>query len=101
MSRKDAVVLASRTLALLLTVWALAEASYLPASVHSFLRYINQEPGASTAVQYWRHYYLITLSFVATRMVGFALLARWLFKGGPEVEELLSPPASHENAVQS
>jgi hypothetical protein len=28
MSRKDAVVLASRTLALLFTVWALAEASY-------------------------------------------------------------------------
>jgi hypothetical protein len=41
MSRKDAVVLASRTLALLLTVWALAEAGNLPASLHSFLRYMN------------------------------------------------------------
>ena len=101
MSRKDAVVLASPTLALLLTVWALAEASYLPASLQSFLRYINQEPGTSTAIQYWRHYHLISLSFVTARMAGFALLAMWLFKGGPEVEDLLSPPAPHENAVQS
>jgi hypothetical protein len=101
MTRKDAVVLASRTLALLLTVWALTEASYLPASLHSFLRYIDQGPGASTAVQYWRHYYLITLSFIATRMVGFALLAMWLFKGGREVEELLSPRTPQENAVEN
>jgi hypothetical protein len=89
MSRKDAAGLASRTLALLLTVWALAEASSLPATLHSFLRYINREPGASTAVQYWRHYYLISLSFLVTRMIGFSLLARGLFRGGPEVEELL------------
>ena len=100
MSRKDAVVLASRTLALLLTVWALAEAGNLPASLHSFLRYMNQEPGASTAVQYWRHYYFISLSFIVTKMVGFALLARWLFKGGPEVEEPLSPAPHNENAIR-
>jgi len=98
MSRKDAVVLASRTLALLLMVWALVEASYLPQSLHSFLRYINQEPGSSTAIQYWRHYHLIGLSFVVTRMVGFSLLARWLYRGGPEVEELFSQ-APHGDAV--
>jgi hypothetical protein len=99
MSRKDAVVLASRTLALLLVVWALTEASYLPQSLHSLLRYINQEPGSSTAVQYWRHYYLIGLGFVVIRMVGFSLLATWLFKGGPEVEELLSPSLHREDAA--
>ena len=76
MSRKDAIALASRTLALLLIVWALAEASYLPESLHSFLRYLNQEPGSSTAIQYLRHYHLIRLSFIVTRMVGFALMAR-------------------------
>ena len=100
MSRKDAVLLASRTLALLLTVWALVEASYLPANMHSFLRYVNQEPGASTAIQFWRHYDLISLSFNVTRMIGFSLLAKWLFKGGPEVEELLSP-GPHESARQN
>jgi hypothetical protein len=101
MSRKDALVLASRTLALLLAVWGLAEASYLPECLHSFLRYINQEPGSSTGIQYLRHYYLIRLGFLVTRIVGFSLMARWLYKGGPEVEELLLYPAPQENAVQN
>jgi hypothetical protein len=94
MSRKDAVVLASRTLALLLTVWALSEASGLPGSLYSFLHYINQEPGSSTATQYWLHYHLITLGFLVTRIVGFSLMARWLYQGGPDVEQLVSgaPP---------
>jgi hypothetical protein len=99
MSRKDALALASRTLALLLAVWALSEASYLPESLHSFLRYINQEPGSSNQIQYWRHYHLIGLGFLITRIVGFSLMARWLYKGGPEVEELLLRTASQENAV--
>ena len=101
MSGKDAVVLASRTLALLLTVWALVEVSYLPESLHSFLRYMNQEPGSSTVIQYWRHYYLIRLAFVVARIIGFSLMARWLYQGGPEVEALLSGEARQENAVQN
>ena len=101
MSRRDAIVLASRTLAVLLTVWALTDVSYLPGTVHSFLRYINQEPGSSTSVQYYRHYYLISLSFLITRIVGYSLTARWLYKGGEEVEALLLPSATQGNAVQN
>jgi hypothetical protein len=101
MSKKDAVVLASRTLALLLTVCALGEASYLPEILHSFLPYIHQEPGSSTAIQYWRHYYVIRLAFLVTRIIGFSLMARWLYQGGPEVEALLSGDAPQENAVQN
>lgn len=37
MSKKDAVVLASRTLATLLIVWALTEVSHLPSALLSFL----------------------------------------------------------------
>jgi hypothetical protein len=96
MTRKDGVVLASRTLALLLTIWALAEASYLPEFLHSFRRYINQEPSSSLA-----HYYLIRTGFLVTRTVGYSLMARWLYKGGPDVEELLSGAAPQNNAVQS
>jgi hypothetical protein len=101
MSRKDAVVLASRTLALLLTVWALGEASNLPGDLHSFLRYNKPELGSSIAVQYSRHYYLIRLGFLITRIVGFSLMARWLYKGGSEVEELLLPSDLEENSVQN
>ena len=101
MSRKDAVQLAGRTLATLLMVWALAELSYLPGRLHSFLHYENQGAYSSTAAnQYLRHYYLIDLGFLMTRVVGYFLMARWLYKGGPEIQELLLPepeedPADH------
>jgi hypothetical protein len=91
MSRKDAVVLAARTLAALLTVWALTDVSYLPERLHSFLYYLSQEPPSSASIQHLRHYYLIGLGFLVVRIVGYSLLARWLYKSGPEVEELLLP----------
>jgi hypothetical protein len=97
MSRKDAVLLASRTLAALLIVWALSDLSYLPERLNSFLRYSSQEPISTIAVQYWRHNSLLALGFLITRIIGFSLMAMWLRKGGPEVEELLLPPGSEEN----
>jgi hypothetical protein len=101
MSKKDALLLASRTLALLLAVWALTEVSYLPESLLSFFRYRDQEPGSSTAILYWRHYHLITLGFLVTRIAGFSLMARWLYKGGSDVKQLFLPSESHESAGQS
>jgi hypothetical protein len=73
-SRKDAVLLASRTLAVLLTVSALADVSYVPERLHSFLHYLNYE-SSSAATEYMRHYYLIALGFLVTRIIGFALMA--------------------------
>jgi hypothetical protein len=95
-SRKDAVTLASRTLAVLLTVWALADLSYLPGRLHSFLHYGT--PSSTAATQYLRHYYLIEVGFLVTRVIGYSLMARWLFKGGLEIEELLLPEPE-ENAA--
>lgn len=100
MSRKEAVVLASRSLAMFVTIWALTEVSYLPGALHSFLRYSNRIADSSATKQYWHHYHLIALGFLVTRIVGYSLTARWLFKAGPEVEELLLPaveeaPAQH------
>ena len=98
MSRKDAIVLASRTLAVLLTVWALSSLSALPETIYSFIRYANLEPGDSNYVQYWRHHYLIELGFLITRIVGYSLMARWLYRGGPEIEELLLPLSLEETS---
>jgi hypothetical protein len=99
MTRQDAVVLASRTLSVLLLVWALTEASYLPDRVYAFLHYSDQVSVFSPAAQYWHHYHLISLSFLIIRIVGYALTARWLLKCGPEVEELLLG-ASETRAVR-
>lgn len=95
-SRKDGVMLASRTLATLLIVWAMNEVSHLPGTLHSFLNYLNRESSSSPGVEYMRHSYLISLSFLITRVIGYSLMAMWLYKGGPEVEELLLPePEEH------
>lgn len=98
MSRRESIELASRALALLLAIWALGEASGLPRVAQSFLHYANQETGSSSAIQYWRHYYLISLGFLLTRIIGFSLMARWLYKGGTDVEELLLPQPQQGSA---
>jgi|SRR5579863_8784034 len=98
MSKKDAVTLASRTLATLLIVWALTEVSHLPGVLQSYLHYLNHEP-ASSGVDYMRNSYLISLGFLITRIVGYSLMARWLYQGGPEIEELLLPPESQEDVA--
>jgi hypothetical protein len=91
MTKRDAVVLASRTLAVLFIVWALSELSYLPERVQSCLHYFDSRTVSSASTPYLRHYYLTEVGFLATRIVGYSLLARWLYKCGPEVEELLMP----------
>lgn len=95
MSRKDAILLASRSLAVLLIVWALTDISYLPGSVHTFFHYLNYEH-ATPGTEYLRHYYLIALGFLITRIVGYSLVARWLYRGGPEIEGLLLPMAEED-----
>lgn len=96
MSREEAVVVASRTLAVLLMVWALTDVSYLPGYVYAFLHYWNVELPSPTATQYYRHSELISLGFLVVRIIGYATLARWLFNGGAEVAELLLPSVSAE-----
>ena len=101
MSRREAILLASRTLAILLTVWALTDVSYLPGSVYAFRHYSSIELTSPNATLYYRHSNLISLSFLITRIIGISLMARWLYKGGPDIEELLLPGSSEENAPQS
>jgi hypothetical protein len=101
MPREDAVIVASRTLALLLAVGAFQEASYLPETLQSFTRYNRVELGASTASDYWRHSYLIRLGFQVTRLVAFSLMARWLYKGGSDVEEMFFKAESSQKPLHN
>ena|SRR5271165_3696501 len=102
MSREDAVLLASRALAVLFIVWALAEVANVPGYVQSFLHYSGHQAISSTNPEYWdywQHHYLIDLSFVITKIIGFSLMSRWLFKGGPEVAELLLPSIQENRSI--
>ena len=68
---------------------------------YSFLRYANQDATSSAAIYWRRHHYFIEISFLVTRILAFSLLARWLYKGGPQVEELLFPSDVQENTTQN
>ncbi len=96
MSKEEAVILASRTLGLLMIVWALADLSHLPGTAYTFIHYANVELSSPAVTQYYRHSDLIALCFLITRIIGFSLLARWLFQAGPEVVEALLPGAARE-----
>jgi hypothetical protein len=103
MSREDAIVLASRVLAMLVTLWVLTDLSYLPGYVLSFRYYGGHEvisPTSAEYWQYWRHHYLVEMGFLITRIVGLSLAARWLFKDGPEVWELSLPSGSPQPTTQ-
>jgi len=56
MSRADAVLLASRALAVLFIVWALAEVANVPGYVQSFLHYSGHQAISSTNPEYWDYW---------------------------------------------
>lgn len=91
MTRKDGIVVGSRVLATVIAIWALTDVSYLPAEIHSFVRYAAAETPLSEAIAYWRHHYLIEVGFTITRIVGYSMMSVWLYRCGPEIEELLLP----------
>lgn len=91
MSKKDAVLLASRVIAVYLTVWLLTDVAFLPERLFSFIHYSKLEPINGSGNHYLRQYYFIGLVILVTRIVGLSILARWLYKGGPSVEALLLP----------
>ena len=101
MTRRDAIVLGSRLLAIFLTIGTLAKLTYLPSYLDSFLRYASHVTPTSSANDYLRHHYLIELGFLVTRIIGYALTAAWLFRCGPDIEELLLPGNLRQDANRS
>lgn len=104
MSKQEAIVIASRALAILMSVWALVDVSYLPEYVQSYVHYMYYETTTSTDLrylQYMQHIHLISLAFLVTRLIGYSLLARWLFKGGPDIAELLLPSSGQDMTIRA
>lgn len=99
MSRRDAVVLASRTLALLLIVWIFSECCSLPELLLSYIHYLRYEP-ATAYVDYMRHYHLALLTVTVAKLIGFSVLANWLFKAGPDVAATLLPSGLDQDLAQ-
>ncbi len=81
MTRRDAVVLASRALALYLICWALNDVTALPQLVIA----LRHHTGVLGTHDSWWDYYRVESTFYVVRIVGLFLTAEWLIKCGDGV----------------
>jgi hypothetical protein len=88
MTKRDAVVLASRALALYLICWGLNELTILPQVIFQFRHH-----GSTAAHDYLWNYYRIELTFYIVRTVALFIAAEWLIKCGPGVHKYFLPSA--------
>jgi len=93
LKRKDVILIASRTLALLFLAWALVDLAALPEHLFSLVRYRMQGTRVPWDVYMSRLYLIATIS-VALRMIALFAAAEWLWRGGPKVESLFSRSSS-------
>ncbi|SRR6266700_7739207 len=94
MTKREAVLLASRALSLYLLCWGLSDLSYVPRLLFSFAHH----SAVATSRDYLWGYYLIDLVFHAIRIVALFAAASWLYKCGPRVEGFFLP--TETTAVQ-
>jgi hypothetical protein len=89
MSRKELVLLVSRTFALLLITWAFAEITVLPDHLFSFFHALSKRSVLATS-DYSSRYYLILTAGNVLRMIAFLFAAALFWRCGPRVEALFS-----------
>lgn len=75
MTKREAVVLASRVVALYLICWALSDISRLPQEIMGF-----QHHGTAAAHDWIWSLYRVELTFYVVRIVGLLIAAEWLIK---------------------
>ena len=87
MSRKELVLVVSRTLSLLLIAWALVEITYLPERLFSLSHHVS-ERSVLASEDYWTRYYLLITLFLVVRIIALFIAALMFWKCGPRVQTL-------------
>jgi hypothetical protein len=85
MSSKEAVTIISRLLAVYFLAWLLSDLTYLPSHLFSLLHH-EKALGAS-GTTYWRDSDLISLSFLALRIVALFFAVQWFYRAGSAIQE--------------
>jgi hypothetical protein len=99
MSRKEAVLLVSRALAVIQFVTALLDITHLPEwlmSLHHHERLI-EALGISNTDEYWRSYDQVGVAFLFARIAGLLVLTLVFWNCGPWFERVLLPKRSSQN----
>jgi|SRR5579884_775529 len=115
LSKKDAVLLISRALALYLLFWAVTDLLLLPGELNSIIHHLRdlREPvtGGNTlgSETYFHHvhdyqlrFYLFSMFATVARIAAWILAAGWFYRCGPRVQHFfLSSPEQEEPISRS
>ncbi len=84
MDRTEAMKLACRTLALLIIVWALSDATYLPERSYELWHYSHQVSvlGLTESQQYFAKWHALTLATNIVRVLGLLIAAAIFWRRG-------------------
>jgi len=88
MSKKDLALIASRFFALLMSVWALMEISYLPEHLFAFRHYVSQRSVLSSQDYYTSLHFLVVISCIL-RITALLVLAILFWKPKAWLESIL------------
>jgi hypothetical protein len=93
MSRKEAVLLVSRALAILQLIFALMELTYLPIRLISLNHHTTRVDvlGPSGYDDFWNGYYRVDIGFMFARIVIYLVFAFVFWNCGPWIERVLLP----------
>lgn len=86
MTKREAVSVASRVVALCLICWALTDVTYLPQVILEFRHH-----GTAANHDFWWNYYRVDLTFYVVRIVVLFVAAEWLIKCGDGVYRYFLP----------
>jgi hypothetical protein len=89
MTREDAAIVASRSLAMRMAVWTLVELTELPEWLLSLMHHLGQQSVLGTR-DYWTSYYSVVLALHVIRVLVTSLAGAWFWKGGPLPDKLFA-----------
>ncbi|MGD0106292.1 MAG: hypothetical protein ABSC06_19960 [Rhodopila sp.] len=93
MSRKEAVLLVSRALAMIQLICALMEVTYLPIRFMSLFHHTTRISllGSSGYDDFWSGYYRTDIAFLLSRIIIYLVFAFVFWNCGPWIEHILLP----------
>ena len=89
MSRKEAVLLITRTISVYLLIWALTDLTYIPQNFFALADHASLT--AIVSENYLRNYDLIYLAFRFIRIVALFAAANWFHSCGTKGEHFFFP----------
>ena len=87
MTKREAILIASRAFALYLICWALTDVTYLPQTFFS----LHHRSSALITHDYLWTYYRLEATSLLVRIAALLVTATWLLKGNKGVENFFLP----------